>query len=249
MTPVTTSIHDVVRTLSNPSRTTIRLNNWRFADGGRPQAVQEWATNYVHTPATLNDVMKRIQHSQQALGNIPHTANKEIVRDAYAPWPITFLFHRCRMEVGRIPGPAEFWHYLDAKYPEDWVIPITDCAMTAMAMDQPAETEIMQAMMWRAGIAWLSCVREMHMIALLHEWGIPARYHPIADVVLRADGWCGRDIFMLYVPNPQLERKESPESIFPPHYRIHHLPVSHQGFGKVWLVSEEALAAAIDGVS
>jgi hypothetical protein len=60
------------------------------------------------------------------------------------------------------------------------------------------------AMKWRVGLAYYSFLRELYVIAVLRsELGADIRYHPVADVLFRIDGWAGTRVLHLYIGNPQ----------------------------------------------
>jgi hypothetical protein len=71
----------------------------------------------------------------------------------------------------------------------------------------------------------------------------------IADVLFRTDFWSGRRLICTYFPNPAYRddaagRKPPASSFFEQGtcaFTIHHLPIARQGFGNVWLASEEAV--------
>lgn len=54
-------------------------------------------------------------------------------------------------------------------------------------------------MWWRLGNAYYSCLRELYVLAVLREAGVPAEYHVIADALFRADFRAGETIISLYV--------------------------------------------------
>jgi hypothetical protein len=96
-------------------------------------------------------------------------------------------------------------------------LPARQCvgqAIRAGALQHDAE----EAMWWRLGNAYYSCLREMYVLAVLREAGVPAQYHVIADALFRADFWAGDTIISLYVANAKFRdgaggRKRSARSL------------------------------------
>lgn len=57
------------------------------------------------------------------------------------------------------------------------------------------------ALRWRIGNAYYSFLRELYAIAALRDAGLDVRYHPLADVLFRVDGWVGETNINLFVLN------------------------------------------------
>lgn len=235
-----TAIHEVKEFLARPAGLMPKLMEWHR---DRNKAVVGWAWQYEYTVWEVAEIMGSIERSQHPLGNMTRQTEKPGIPLAYIDWPLAFLFHRLAAEVGP-PTVEQFTTHIKER-PEDWITPMRKVAADHNLSDKDA----WEAMLWRIGIAWQSSMRELHMHASFNDMGIPVRYHPLADVLFAVDGWCGRDLFMLYKEgNAMLGGKRKPEDIFPPGYRVHRIPVPNQGYGKVWLAPSEALERAIDEV-
>ena len=76
-----------------------------------------------------------------------------------------------------------------------------------------------EARWWRLGNAYYSMLRELYVLAVLRQAGLPVEYHVIADALFRVDFWVGDVVISLFVTNPEFRdatgagRKELPSSI------------------------------------
>lgn len=214
-----------------------RLRAWSTRGDQRKVA---WAWGYLWLAPDRADVLATIAASEHALGQIPKSADHPVIRDGHTEWPLSMLWHACWSAIGTLPTFRDFWSWLIAE-PQLWVSPMVALAKRAGLTHAIAQ----DAMRWRAGIAWQSSLREMHFLAALHEGGIPAHYHPIVDAELRVDGWHDRHLFAIFVPSSHLDRKVPPGAPFDERYTLHRIPIYHQGYGRVWIVDDGAIAEII----
>jgi hypothetical protein len=202
--------------------------------------VVDWAIAYEHEPATIEEVQKILRTSTNPLAKLPRQEEVISVQDAYVDWPISFVFHRVRQDFGyEIPTHEEFWDYMKGSGRSVWLDPMYEQVSWRQAGSMRGNIE--RAIYARAMKGWQSCVRELHMGALLLLWGHDAHFHPAADLKLFADGWVDEHIFALHVRGRYYERKKHPEDIFPLTFKVHHLDVTGNPWEPVWLVNATEL--------
>jgi hypothetical protein len=106
----------------------------------------------------------------------------------------------------------------------------------------PAEAE--EAMWWRLGNAYYSLLRELYVLAVLREAGVPAEYHVLADALFRVDFWAGDTVISLFVENERYKnasgggRKLPARSILGDHpsFRLVEMPrLTRREYGTVHL--------------
>ncbi len=116
--------------------------------------------------------------------------------------------------------------------------------------DKQRKEALKRAFRWRLGKFYYSAMRELDLIVRLQsEFDLPIRYHLLADVLLRTDFWLDDNVICIYFSNPryregQLGRKPPAERFLgmaTPRFKIHHVEVERQGFGKFWTTSDSSL--------
>lgn len=234
--------------LAAPQAARGKLEHWSQY---RNPDVVSWAKKYVHEYPSLADVEDAIAKVQKRpLGGGSRESEEQAKLRLGDEWPLSFLFHRLRGEATRIPGPNEFWSYLQSSVPEDCYTPTLQ---SAEEQGFPMDVAI-RSLRWRAMNAWMSFIREMHVIATLHEWGIPARFHPAADINFWVDFWVGNRLYMVQSGNSLLAQRDrengKPERYFPcPPYVVHRLTVPRGDESKVWLVPEGQIEATLGALA
>jgi hypothetical protein len=218
-----------------------------------PDAV-EWARGYAHEYPSLSEVNAVIEKVQKRpLGEGTRRDDELPTMRPETEWPLSFLFHRLRASSngGRIPGPNQFWEHLQSsENQEKYYLPTM-----AKGTDLGFSTErIVKAMRWRAMNAWMSFIREMHLIATLQEWGFPARFHPAVDANLYVDCWVGKHLYMVMSGNSKIAQRDRahgrPELYFPvPPYTVHRLSAKEGDANAIWLIADETIDIALGALA
>jgi hypothetical protein len=194
-------------------------------------AVVTWAWRYLHATPALPDVQYAMDHSGNPYEGLPSHMNERPGTDLHVDWPITFMFHRCNDFFGETPTWEEFWEWLIHRERGDWVDP-----MFAKARDQGlSRGNSGNAIKYRAATAWQSGVREAWTLARFGQLGIWWKFHPLADIELKIDGWIEDHLMAIYVKSPYMDRKEQPEYIFGPSFTVHRFPLWKPGVPGVWV--------------
>ena len=110
------------------------------------------------------------------------------------------------------------------------------------------DRQIDNAVRWRLGKFYYSALREVDLLAALHAKGVPLKYHVLADVLLRVDYWMGKTLICIYFPNTEYRsgesgRKPKAAQVFVDsgaNFKIVDFPVTRQGYGRFWGVSEDS---------
>lgn len=207
-----------------------RIEDWQK---GKNRAVVTWVWNFLHVTPDLADVEWVMAHSRNPLSGLPPGMNKRPgIRDARVDWPITFMFHRCNGFFGEAPTWEKFWDWLRKDARADWIQPMIESAQH----DRMSQTDGWNAIKFRAGTTWQSCVREAYTQAAFAQEGVWWKFHPLADIELKIDGWIGRHLLAVYVNNELFGgRKEQPEDIFGPTFTVHRMPIYKPGTPGVWV--------------
>lgn len=237
-----TAYGDVLRLIEKARKGGELLRWWQ---GKYSTGLQRYVTGFRHRAlydVTPNDVLTVIEESSHALGLIPKEADIPTTRDAHIEYAIEYLFHGLLEHLGRVPTWDEFWYDMRGPRSKWWF----DLMLGLCRERGIEEKAALHGIQWRLGIAWQSSIREVHLISCLrHRHRVNVKYHILADVLFRTDGWLGNRLIYLRVPNSLENRKTDPAEIFPtPAYRVHRVSVEHQGFGKVWLAPEEEASGA-----
>jgi hypothetical protein len=224
--PVTTYESAVAHLTRSPSAQR-ELAAWRQIPGKAPvvEFARELTSRHLYdvTPAMVEDACARTTHALAwdngvGLRRVVAESVGKVV-DWYPNFPIVHTLYYAIECFERPP----LWHELREFWRSDdqaqlmLGLPARQCvgqAIGAGALQRDAE----EAMWWRLGNAYYSCLREMYVLAVLREAGVPAQYHVIADALFRADLWAGDTIISLYVANAKFRdgaggRKRSARSL------------------------------------
>lgn len=158
---------------------------------------------YALSPADVEDACRRTEH---ALGDI----RKETVGavDAIVDWHPAFAFqhvlHYVLEATDGIPTYQDFRAFCrsDSEARAMLAAPAAERVRVAESLGATRQ-DARDAMRWRVGNAYLSFLRELYVLTVLREAGVDARYHVLADVLLRVDFWAGDLCFSLFVRSPR----------------------------------------------
>jgi hypothetical protein len=234
-------------------------DEWRHRHGY--EEVVQFVEGFRHRrlfELSADDIRKVMRRSGHALGDVDKTEAIRSIEDFTCPFALQHIFHGYLEERGVVPSWEEFDSYLHHDARNMWMEPLRQTLSSFPEVQQliaergkeAAWKQVQRAIRWRLGKFYLSCMRELDLIARLREMGVPLRYHVFADVLLRVDFWTGGKLACVYFENQLYRnRKRRTEEFFPDH-QILHARIERQGFGKFWVAKDEAvqeLAARLGG--
>jgi hypothetical protein len=211
-------------------------------------------TVYALAPADVEDACRRTEH---ALGDIRKETAGAV--DAIVDWHPAFAFqhvlHYVLEATGGIPTYQDVRAFCrnDSQARAMLAEPAVERVRLAENLGATRQ-DARDAMRWRVGNAYLSFLRELYVLTLLREEGLNARYHVLADVLLRVDFWADDLCFSLFVRSPRFMtaaggRKIPAPSVLadgPFRFAQLELPIRHE-YGRVHLPDRaEVLRAAQD---
>lgn len=221
-----------------------QLGRWRK---GRNPKIVEFVQGFEHKallrtiPADVGYVMDRSSH---ALGTLDKTQDTHrFIAKANPPWAILYLFHDCtENRFGRIPAWGEFFEYVTGPASSYWWWPVMETAKKHGVIQQHARA----AATWRLATAWQSALRTVYTMGSLRwEHHVPIRYHLLAHVEFKIDGWHRNRLIRVVMPNEYERGKTEPRTIFAETgFQTHDVVVERQGYGQVWLPGPAAIRAA-----
>lgn len=237
------SYGDVKRDLVDPAGLGDRVRRWRDR---YDRDMTEFVLRFQHR-ALLEidpmDVKDAIGASSHALGNVTSAENHAAIRDINPPWAMEYLFHELLEAEGRVPTWDAFRAHLVGPRASSWYDIILSAGRGAGLTDH----ETHRAMQWRSGNAWNALIRQTYLLASLRHNGIPVKYHMLAHVLLRVDGWLGDRLIYLWMPNIHELHKQDPRRIFGDRgFRFMDGTIERQGYGRVWLPSGEYIDRLAD---
>ena len=196
----------------------------------------------------IADVDATVMASRHALGNIRAVEQLAEVENLTVPFAFHHIFHWCLEEDGRVPTWQRMVDWIKGPAGPAFLAPIR----SKLGWDEASEARrrrLARALQWRIGKAYYSAVREVELLTRLREQHhVAAKYHLLADVLLRTDLWVDRTLVCTYFPNPRYrdgsQGRKPPSAQFfrPGDFTILHLPIQRQGFGLFWRVSENSVA-------
>lgn len=216
------------------------------------EAVHEFVHSFTHTylasvtPKELADVRSRSAH---ALGDVRTEEQLQEVEDWTTPFAFQHLFHRFLETERHAPTWQEFSAWLNGDAAAFFVQPL----LSHVGWDEAGKerrVKLRRAFRWRLGKFYYSAMRELELFARLrHEYGLPLRYHLLADVLLRVDFWLNGDVVCVYFANPKYRdrdqgRKPPAErflSTADPLFNIHHVAIERQGYGNFWVPDDASI--------
>ncbi len=225
---------------------TRRYREWRGRSGH--SEVVAFVENFTHrylyeiTPVQARSVMARSGHALQGVYKEDRLLE---VEDATVPFAYQHLFHGYVEEHRQLPTWEEFFAWLKGPAIRSWLQPMAESTGWYIA-DAAQRKRLWKAYRWRAGKAYYSAFREVELLARLRvEYGLPVRYHVLADVLLSVDFWLGDRIVRVYLPDDRyFARKNSPRKYFAARdssFGILDMEVKRQGFGKFWLADDASV--------
>lgn len=231
---------DVRRDLIAPAGLDARLAAWQR---NRDPALVRWVLGFEHRTLpgiTPDDVRAALARSSHALGDLSKAVDTaRVINDANPPWALAYLFHACLEGQGRVPTWGEFFAYVTGPAERQWWAPVRRAAHGRGIDSLHAYT----AATWRLATAWQSAIRTVHTLSTLrHEHELPVRYHLLAHVELRVEGWLGQHAYRLVMPSTYEQRKRDPRTILGGRFTLHDITVTGYGRGHVYLPSDTALA-------
>jgi hypothetical protein len=218
--------------------------------------VVEFVENFTHrylfeiTPDQAMSVVRRSTGPRDhALGDVASKEQMKEVENATVPFAFQHLFHRYIEEKRALPSWREFGAWLKGPAAQFWLKPLMKKTGWRKA-DEGRRERLGRAYRWRAGKAYYSAFREVELLARLRTiYGLPIRYHVLADVLLGVDFWLGDILVCIYFPNEKYRsggagRKVHPSVRFAaadPPFDVMDIRVERQGYGKFWLVSDDSV--------
>lgn len=233
------------------------LVDWRNRPGY--DEVVKFVEGFTHRhlfQISSSDVRETILRSGHALGDVRAGEQLRFIEDFTTPFAFQHLFHWYVEEKKSIPTWKEFrdWMVIDAAAPL-WYIPLKEYVKKNHS--GISSEALSRAARWRLGKVYISNIRELELLGQLRDLGLPINYHLIADVLFRVDFWSENLLICTYFPNEQyrngerLGRKPPAEQFFEgsfPPYKVIHVPIARQGFGKIWLAASDSVKALADQI-
>jgi hypothetical protein len=216
------------------------------------EAVHDFVHGFQHDylfNITYEEIVQARKASDHALGDVKKEEQLREVEDWTTPFAFQHLFHRFLEEERQVPTWQTFSKWLNKPAAAFFIDPLFHHVKWSEA-DRQQRQWLRRAFRWRLGKFYYSAMRELDlMVRLQSEYGVPIRYHLLADVLLRTDFWLNSDIICVYFANPKYRagnagRKPPAETFMgraDPPFRIHHVEITRQGFGKFWVASDESI--------
>ena len=254
--PRQTSCASVVSHFTRSRRAARLLAEWRAKPGkdevwASAQAITSRAI-YAITPRDVEDACAETRHALSWPTDRGGAGLRRSVADAVGPvadwhpkFPIVHSLYLATEQLGRPP----LWDELIAMWRGNGPLrhmvglPARRAVSAAIADGySPADAE--EAMWWRLGNAYYSLLRELYVLAVLRDAGVPAEYHVLADALFRVDLWAGETVISLFVENERYKdasgagRKLLPRSILSDHpgFRFVDMPrLTRREYGTVHL--------------
>ncbi|MDB5045718.1 MAG: hypothetical protein JWQ08_1768 [Deinococcus sp.] len=233
-----------------PAQTAYRRWLQRPGYGAVHRLVQHFEHRYLAEISCdlLNDVRARSEH---ALGTVAASEQLPEVEDWTTPFAFQHLFHWYLEQERQVPTWQEFRAWLNGPSAEFFIGPLLLHVHWAESSPD-RKVRLRRAFQWRLGKFYYSAMRELELLVQLRaQYGLPVRYHLLADVLLRTDFWLGDDVICVYFANPRYRDqhggRKPPAAQFlgqaDPPFRIHHIAIERQGFGNFWVASPASVAA------
>jgi hypothetical protein len=215
--PPETTYDSAVAHLTRSAGAARELARWLRLPGKAPVADFARALTsrhlYAITPAMVEEACARTTHALawENENGLRRDVAESVgaVVDWYPNFPIVHTLYFAIEEFRRPPlwdELRDFWR-TDEQAKEMLGLPARRCVNAAIAVGAPGR-DAEEAMWWRLGNAYYSCLRELYVLAVLRQAGVPAEYHVIADALFRADFWAGDTIISLYVSNAKFRDGE-----------------------------------------
>lgn len=253
--PAETTYDEAVAHLTRSPAARAALDEWARRPGKAPVvAFARQLTSrrlYDVTPAMVEETCERTRHAldgpdgRRLRRGVAESV--EAVVDWHPNFPIVHTLHHAIERFGRTPlwdELRDFWR-TDEQARSMVGTPARRCVDAAIAQGA-SRAAAEEAMWWRLGNAYYSCLREVYVLAVLRAAGVPAQYHVIADALFRTDFWAGDTIISLYVANAKFRdgdggRKRSARSLLGgyPGFRFADMPrLTRHEYGTVHLPSK-----------
>ena len=150
------------------------------------------------TPEQVDEVIATTEH---ALGDVAAIEQIREIEDFTCPFAFEHLFHRYIERTGRVPTWQQFWRWMHQQARPYWLDQLEPLRQQLSA--RYTDRRIDNAVRWRLGKFYYSALREVDLLVDLHSWGLPLKYHVLADVLLRVDYWIRQTLVCIYFPNSE----------------------------------------------
>jgi hypothetical protein len=223
-----TTYQQTVAHFTRSRRAAAKLAWWRALPGKEPVArFAERLTSRAIYAVTPEDIERACEETRHALEwpngrGLRRSVAEGVpeVADWYPNFPLVHSLYFATESLGRPPLWDELIEMWRGEGPlrEMLGLPARRAMNAAIAAGHSA-ADAEEAMWWRLGNAYYSTLRELYVLAVLRQAGLPAEYHVIADALFRADFWLGDIVISLFVANAQYRdgggagRKQLPRDI------------------------------------
>lgn len=213
--------------ISPPTSARRELEDWKRRTGKQPVVdfAQSLTSKYLYeiTSERIEEAAAKTTHALAWNGGVGLRRDVAESVESIVGWHPNFpIVHTLYYAIEQFRRPplwlelVEFWRS-DRQAKPMLGVEARDAVDQAVGAGASAEAAE-EAMWWRLGNAYYSCLREIYILALLREQGIPAQYHVVADALFRADLWVDDTIVSIYVTNAKFRdgaggRKRSARSI------------------------------------
>ncbi len=200
------------------------------------------------------DVLYVMENTEHALGDIRKENQIKEIENFTCPFALQHIFHRYIENAGRIPTWQQFSRWIQKQAYPHWLEEIQP--LKERLLQQYSKKRVSDAIQWRLGKFYYSALRELDLLVWLRAQSLDVKYHLLSDVLLRVDFWIDDLLICIYFPNKryrdgQKGRKPPAEYFFNqarPPFRILDFPVERQGFGRLWLVSDQSKQALAERI-
>ncbi len=212
--PQTTYGDVISHFVSRSARAQRELARWRNQPDKRAAVVPyvEGAVTRAAYSVTPADVETACRETEHALGRVSRAVAESVPE--IVDWHPAFAFHHVLHHVLETKGSVPTYQLLRRA--------ARDSPLVAAMLAEPARNAVSGAVLaghdraaaaaavrWRVGNAYLSFMRELYVLATLRADGVDARYHVLADVLLRVDLWVAQTCVSLHVANRKFRQGAS----------------------------------------
>lgn len=193
------------------------------------EAVQEFVLGVNHSvlhSMTVSSVEaatrwgKEDIEGRHALGDVRKHEQIKEVEDFQTPWTFNYIGHLLLQRNGRLPTWSEFDAFLRGEGLALYYGPFRETFGIDRMHGRPLELRRWErALRWRVGKGYYSFLREADLLTRLRqEFGLPIRYHVLADALFRVDMWCGKVLVAVNIRNEVYKgdgagRKKEPSDV------------------------------------
>ncbi|MBF6063869.1 hypothetical protein IU500_31165 [Nocardia terpenica] len=203
MSATTTSSIEVVEHFTSEGQIAQKQLDWWMHREGCEDVAEKVLSHVTETPYSIASGEIPNLRTQHALGNVrKEEAEKiELIRDWFPDFAFTHVFHLMLEEEKRLYKWEEFYDWCQGENVRRWLWEPAQEMVRQAQVQGFTYRHASDAMRWRVGNFYYSFLRELYVLAMLREHGLPMKFHPLADALFRADAWCENVLLELFIGN------------------------------------------------